>query len=324
MSSRSVLSSSILATSLATSLLVGCTDGEPKTGPYRVVSTVELPSGAIPQRQLDEITQPLRDFGTAPGPALIDYAELSGIEAVRTLRSGIPVVLASRLEGWISLEIAKAQVNGKPLAEYFAAMKMVGGAALAKLNVESQLDEVARTHQITGLDLGTAGLDVRVPFEGVAGDSLMQQPEITIAADGSLSLGEQRFGLAYGTHAWDGIDAASAAMYGDTVRATLGAAINCPALASAVSKQCVLDVCVNHEADLLAVCEGGLDKLVAFTREKFGTIVVEELHLSTGTARLVDDDGDGVNDRITDGVWQAELNLGLGLRHAPATFTGAR
>lgn len=326
MSSRSVLSSSILATSLATSLLVGCTDSEPKTGPYRVVSTVELPSDAISPRQIDELTGPLRDFVTAPGPALIDYAELGGVAAVRKLRSEIPVSLASRLEGWISLEIQKAQINGKPLAEYLGAMKMIGQASLAKIAVESQLslEDGSRMHQITGIDLAPAGIDVRVPVEGVAGDSLMQQPEITVAADGSLSLGEQRFGITYGAYAWAGIDAASAHMYGETVRATLGTAINCTALATTISKQCLLDVCVGHEAELVEVCEGGLDKLVDFTREKFATIKVEELHFSKGEARLVDDDGDGVNDRIADGVWQAELNLGLGLRSVTAKFNGER
>lgn len=327
MSSRSVLSSSILATSLATSLLVGCTDSEPKPGPYRVVSTVELPSDAVSPRQIEELTGPLRDFVATPGPALIDYAELGGVEAVRKLRSEIPVSLASRLEGWISLEIQKAQINGKPLAEYLGAMKMIGQASLAKIAVASELslEDGSRTHQITGLDLGPAGLaEVRVPFAGVAGDNLMQQPEITVAADGSLSLGDQRFGITYGAYAWQGIDAASAHIYGDTVRATLGAAINCPALATTISKQCLLDVCVNHEAELRDVCEGGLDKLVDFTREKFSAIKVEELHFSKGEARLVDDDGDGVNDRIADGVWQAELNLGLGLRSVTAKFSGER
>jgi hypothetical protein len=38
----------------------------------------------------------------------------------------------------------------------------------------------------------------------------------------------------------------------------------------------------------------------------------------------VDDDGDGVADRIVDGAWDAQMNLGLGLRHAPATFTATR
>ena len=324
---RSALSSSLLATSLATSLLVGCTDSaEPKTGPYRVVSTVELPAGAIPARQIEELNSPLRDFAAAPGAALIDYAELAGLEAARTLRGGIPLSLSTRLEGWISLEVAKAQIDGKPATEYLGALKMVGQAALAKLSVESQLalEDGTRTHQITGLDLGTAGLDVRVPFEGIAGDNLMQQPEITVAADGTLSLGEQRFGLAYGAHAWQGIDAASTHLYGDTVRATLGAAINCPALATAVSKQCLLDVCVGHETELRQICEGGLDKLVDVTRAKFAEIVIEELHFSKGDARLVDDDGDGVNDRITDGVWQAELNLGLGLSTVAAQFSGER
>ncbi len=48
------------------------------------------------------------------------------------------------------------------------------------------------------------------------------------------------------------------------------------------------------------------------------------LHLIAGTGRLVDEDGDGVGDKLVDGNWDAELNLGLGLRHAPATFEGER
>ena len=34
--------------------------------------------------------------------------------------------------------------------------------------------------------------------------------------------------------------------------------------------------------------------------------------------------GDGVADRIVNGTWDAEMNLGLGLRHTPATFTATR
>jgi len=51
---------------------------------------------------------------------------------------------------------------------------------------------------------------------------------------------------------------------------------------------------------------------------------LEALQLAAGTGHLVDDDGDGLGDKISDGTWDAKLNIGLGLRHAPATFAGTR
>lgn len=43
-----------------------------------------------------------------------------------------------------------------------------------------------------------------------------------------------------------------------------------------------------------------------------------------GQAWLVGDDLDGVADRIVDGAWAAEMNLGRGVRHTPATFSATR
>ena len=68
----------------------------------------------------------------------------------------------------------------------------------------------------------------------------------------------------------------------------------------------------------------GLDAIVDFAHERLAAYRLEALHLASGQSRLVDDDGDGVGDKIVEGTWDAELNLGLGLRHTPATFTGTR
>ena len=134
----------------------------------------------------------------------------------------------------------------------------------------------------------------------------------------------RHFGLAYGEYAWQGIDAASTALFGGGVRQTLGTVVNCAGLARTVADRCVLGVCVGHETELREICDGGLDAVVGFAHDKLAAMRLDVLHFAKGTAKLVDDDGDGVGDRIADGVWQAELNLGLGLRHAPATFSGTR
>jgi hypothetical protein len=100
--------------------------------------------------------------------------------------------------------------------------------------------------------------------------------------------------------------------------------VNCPNLAASVATRCFLSVCVGHAAELTSICEGGLDAIVDFAHNRLADIRLDALHLASGAATLVDTDGDGVGDRIENGTWNAELNIGLGLRHAPASFTGAR
>ena len=83
-------------------------------------------------------------------------------------------------------------------------------------------------------------------------------------------------------------------------------------------------MCVGHEAQLKAVCEGGLDALVEQVHQRIAAFRLDVFRFITGAARLVDDDQDGVADRIIDGTWDSEMNLGMGLRRAPATFTAKR
>ncbi len=147
---------------------------------------------------------------------------------------------------------------------------------------------------------------------------------ITVSEGGALGFGEQHFGLNYGEYAWQGLEHVSTTVFGQGIRASLGKAIDCTALANTIGDKCVLGACVGHKPELRAICNGGLDALVDFSHDRFAAMRLEAFHLATGTARLVDDDGDGYGDQITDGVWQAELNIGLGLRHAPATFAGVR
>ena len=331
----------VLASSLA--LLVGCglsdaggdadgpvgTPEDPvpaKTGPYRLVTTVDFTIEAILPPQIEEVVVTLRDFSTNPAHALLDLAERRGVPAVGIIRAALPGVLEDKLEGWINDEIEKLEIQGKPITEYAGQIAMLAEIALTQFAVDSELEigDAAAIHRITGLDLRPAGIDFRLPIGGLAGDILTQTPDLAVAERGALSLGDQHFGLAYGEYAWQGIEAASKLAFGGTVRQTLGSAINCPRLAGAVADKCVLGVCVGHETELRAICDGGLDAIVDFAHDKLAAMRLDVLHLAQGRARLVDDDGDGIGDRIADGIWQAELNLGLGLRHAPATFSGSR
>jgi hypothetical protein len=52
---------------------------------------------------------------------------------------------------------------------------------------------------------------------------------------------------------------------------------------------------------------------------RFAALHLDVFRFITGNARLVDEDLDGIADKIVDGRWDGELNMGLGLRKAPAT-----
>lgn len=297
-----------------------------KSGAYQLVNRVDFTVEAVLPSQAELVVSTLRALSTNPAHALITIADQAGVPAVGVLYGLIPGVIKDRLEGWINDEIAKVKINGKPVTEYAGQIAALADTALTHFAVDSELTihGDTATHRITGLDLSPAGLAVKLPISGLAGDLLTQEPDMAVADAGALMLGDQHFGLNYGEYAWQGVEAASRALFGDGVRASLGHAINCPTVAQNVAKQCVLTVCVGHQTELTSICEGGLDAIVNFAHDRMAAMRLEALHLAAGQATLVDDDGDGVGDRITAGTWQAELNLGLGLRHTPATFTGTR
>ena len=296
------------------------------TGPYQIVNRVDFTVESVLPAQAELVVSTLRALSTNPAHALITIADQAGVPAVGVLYGLIPGVIKDRLEGWINDEIAKVKINGTPITEYAGQIAALADTALTHFAVDSELmihGETA-THRITALDLSPTGLDVTLPIGGLAGDLLTQEPDVFVAQAGSVMLGEQHFGLNYGEYAWQGLEAASRAVFGDGVRASLGHAINCPNLAHNIAGKCVLAVCVGHQPELTSICEGGLDAIVRFAHDRMAAMRLEALHLASGQATLVDDDGDGVGDRITGGTWQAELNLGLSLRHTPASFTGGR
>jgi hypothetical protein len=297
-----------------------------KTGPYQVVTTVDFTAEAILPPQGELVVATLRDFSTNPAHALISIADKAGVPAVGTLYGVLPGVLKDHLEGWINDEIAKVKINGRPLTAYAGDLAGYADTALTHFAVDSELslDGDTVTHRLTALDLTPTGLDVRVPIGGLVGDLLTEHPSLVTAEGGAMTFGEQHSGLNYGEYAWQGIEAASVATFGDDVRTTLGHALNCPGIAHAIADKCVLGVCVGHAGELTSICEGGLDAIVNLAHDRMAAMRLEAFHLAAGTAHLVDADGDGVGDAIEDGTWQAELNLGLGLRHAPATFVGTR
>ena len=297
------------------------------TGPYRVANRIDFTVEAIVPAQVAFTIEMLRAFSENPASALFDLAEERGVPAVGIIRAALPAVLEDKLEGWINEQVNKPKIAGKTIPEYAGEIAHLADFALTKFQVDSDMtiDGFDVTHTLTALDLSPTGLvDLRVPIGGLAADILTQHPTITVAEAGAIAFGDQHFGLQYGEYAWQGLNAASTALFGADIRTALGNAINCPRLAATIADKCVLNVCVGHKTELTQICNGGLDALVEFTHERFAEHRLDVFQFASGTSRLVDDDMDGVGDRIVDGEWDARMNLGLGLRHTPATFSGER
>jgi hypothetical protein len=306
------------------------TPGNPdvaKTGPYKMTNHIDLTAEAVIPPEAEAWVSTLRTFSTNPARGLIQAADAAGVPALQALYDALPDQLTDKFEGWVNDQIANVQVAGHPITDYTAQVVAYFDIALTHFDVDSDFaiaDDGTTTHTLTRLDLSPTGLHFGVPIGGVAADILTQNPDLQISAGGALAIGEQHFGLNYGQYAWDTIEAMSTEIFGAGVREALGAAVNCPGVAHDIANKCVLGVCVGHEGTVKDICEGGLDALVGFAHDGLTSMRIEGLHLASGTATLVDDDGDGVGDRITDGTWEAELNLGMGLRHTPAQFEATR
>ena len=295
-------------------------------GPYAVRNTVDFTAEAVLPKPAEVVVATLRTFSTNPGRALVSAADAAGVPALATLYDALPGALTDKFEGWVSDFVKGVKINGKPITEYAGDIAELAEFALTQFTVTSELDLRAGSaeHRLTGLDLRPAGIEVVMPIDGLAGDILTQHPNTAVSEGGFVSLDEQHFGLMYGEYAWQGLEIASTQLFGQGIRATLGTAVNCPALANTIADKCVLGVCVGHRGLIEDICEGGLDTIVNLAHNAMAANKIEALHLISGSVRLVDDDGDGVGDRLVDGTWDAEMNLGLGLRHTPATFEGER
>lgn len=288
------------------------------TGTYKVDSRIDITVEALLPQSIEDMVVTARDFSVNPAETLFDLAEDAGVPAVGTIREYLPDYLENKIEGWMNDEINKLTINGVPVTQVAASFVALAETSLTNVSLKSELTIASgtATHELTVLDLSPTGLDHQFDLGALPGDAIVQTT--TAKSDkGTLTLGEQTFGLAYGEYAWQAIEAACTAEYGQGIRATLGTAVNCPSIASTVAGKCVWGVCVGHAAELTAICERGLDEVVERVHDKFAATRFDAIHFTTGTATVS-------STGLTGGVWTAEINAGMGLRPVPATFTATR
>ncbi len=325
----------IAISSLPALLLVGCVATDPTdssdptwdpttpttpttpataSGAYHVRTTMDLTVEALLPEQIEAVVVMLREFSQHPAQTMFDAAEDAGVPAVGELRGALPSYVEDKVYGWIDDEIAKITVDGVPVTQFAANVAALAETSLGKFAIDSTLaiDGTTATHTLTTLDLSPAGIDAQFSL-----DALPVATATCSSTNSTLSIGAHGYSLAYGEYVWQAIDARV------HVRATIGAAVNCAALAATIANKCYFGVCVGHAAQLTAICEAGLDEIVARVHDEFTAQRLDVLQLAGGTATLTDTNGDHIADAMT-GTWSAQIDVGMGLRSAPATFTAAR
>lgn len=287
-------------------------------GPYQVSSRIDITVEALLPQPAADMVETARAFSTHPAHTLLSLADQAGVPAVGTLRSVLPDYVEGKLEGWIDDEIAKATIAGVPITQIAGELAGLAETSLTEVSVESELVIAGRTatHRLTAIDLAPAGLDARISLEDLP-DDVTSATITATSAGGRLTLGDHRFGLAYGEYAFRALEAACTAKYGAGLRATLGAAVDCAGVARTVANKCVLGVCVGHQTELAQICEAGLDEVVDQVHDQFAALRFDAIHFAAGTATIAPQG-------LTGGVWTAEINAGQGLRHVPATFSAQR
>ncbi len=302
-------------------------------GTYQLVSTLDVEAQALLPGTAYEAVQILEGLRDRPAQTMFDLAEAAGVPYVADLRAALPSALESRLYGWIDGYVQGVTTGDGTIAQVIDTVVGVCHADVAHVELGSTLaialatgDGVA-THRLDTVTLEVQGrlLSYDVAPLAAIGAELQVPVTASVGAAGELTIGGHGFGLPYGKIAWRAIEDQVMATYGRDLRTLLGDQVNCAAMAASVASNCVLSVCVGHATELDAICEAGLDRAVLEVRNRVEAATVEPIALDGGTATLVDGDfSDHVASAVDAGVWSARLDIGNGLRSAPATFTGAR
>jgi hypothetical protein len=283
------------------------------SGAYNVRSTFDLTIEALLPEAIHTKVVTLRAFSQNPAQTMFDVAEDAGVPAVADIRAALPSYVEDKLEGWINDEINKLTINGVSIPQHAANIVALAETSLGKFAIDSTLtvNGSSATHALSTLDLSPAGLAATFPLSALPAEVTTATASCS-TTNGVFSIGAHGYAIPYGEYVWQAITAQI------DIRASLGTAVNCPALATVVSNKCYWGVCVGHKTELTEICERGLDEIVDRVHDEFTATKLDLVQLDSGTATIAAD-GNAMA-----GTWSAQINAGQGLRNAPATFTATK
>jgi hypothetical protein len=315
-------------------LQLGPKAGEPAApmttnGTYALASTVDVEAQALLPGSAYEAVQILQGLRDRPAETLFDLAEEAGVPAVGTIRDALPGPLESRLYGWIDGYIQGVTTGDGTIATVINSVVSAAQTDVAYIGLDSTLaiNNGVAQHRLDTVTIELPGraLSYDVAPLAAVGVELDVAVTATVSESNALTLGAHAWTFPYGKLVWRAIEDQVVAQYGTDLRGLLGRQVDCAGMAADIADTCYWGQCVGHETELNQICNAGLDYAVQKVRAKVESAQVQPLALDAGTATMYDADlSDSVCSVIDSGAWTARLDLGHGLRSAPATFTGER
>jgi hypothetical protein len=290
---------------------------------FELHSTIEMRADLLLPASGYDALAALRQLRDDPGAAMFAALDRAGVPLVAELKAALPDVVEEQIEGFIADALAE-HTRLFRLDDYLRASERV----LTDLEVDSTLDLTGDlpVHRLTALHFGHTPeyLGVDIPLDGVATTFAERTTTVDDDLHHYMVLGDHAFGLPLGQYAFTAIEHEIARFEGvATLRAALGAEIDCAAAAHDVASRGVLGMTVGHEDEVHEICAAALDVLADELEEQVLGLDINTLRFRRGTARLIDNGGDGVADQLA-GTWDVVLDLGQGERATSGRFDGTR
>jgi len=307
-----------------------------------VTSQFDVPATVLAPGLLGESLGLLHQLSVNPAAGLLDLADAAGTPALGTLLLALPPSLESELEGWMNGYLDATTVDGTSPHSRIVALDAQVRSVLLDWDLQSTLDlpgSGAGTHTPIALVFSAAGEPIVVEVDATAPVTAATNVTGTVswpAGGGSprVAIGDHFMGVPFGYYAQTALDTLMQREYGAPgVAAALDAIVDCAALARSVAGRCVgpdfAPVCVGHEAELIAICEAGLDAATAQLEERIRAIDFEAIRFEAGAATVEGvavEAGAGTASAtgLSGGVWTSTIDLGNVPEAATATFTAAR
>ena len=305
-------------------------------GAFSVSSQFQIPATAAAPGPVGDTLRLVHRLVDDPAAAILAFADDAGVPGLSTLRSALPDVLESKLTGWMNAYIKTASVGGVSPYDQIATMDQLIQAFLLNWGLQSRLVlplGAPGTHAPVSLSFASASSPVLIPLDATASVISATGVTATLSWPGGpngaavVTISDHTLGLPFGRYALQALNAILLSQYGAAnLGAYLSNAIGCPGMARSVASQCVSvvisDVCVGHESDLLAVCEGGLAEAAKQMEDQIRSLDLKAIHCLSGTATATGAALSRPQDAtaLDNGLWTATVDFGSGAQPATATF----
>jgi hypothetical protein len=284
---------------------------------YDLSTTVHLASVQLPGGY-DEALRALEGMEEDPAGTLI-YILREVNPAAAAVLDFIPGPVEGKFKEWVNEYIFARVYEGAPATEQFGELAAQVSMMLDRIDLATRLESSGEgSHELEGIAFDLYGTSILVSTEDVGITEPIVTRGVAVTREGdALAIGQHGLDVPVGPFAVFALDTALRLKFGTDLEGLVLEAIDCDGLAQTVSQNCVTlvtEFCVGHPDELLQFCQAGAAAVADYVEGRITDLAIEA-ELRSGQATLA-------GETVENGVWDAQVNMGLGDMAPEATFTG--